>query len=388
MSETKDNLHNWRIKGRYWVRGDGLLVPVIQGGGPANTVQNDKFAFGDDDGSESGHSLDTENTNRTAQEADVTFMFRVQVEETAGGVDNLTAALYAQKNGSGGFLAVPYSATNNGLRLANDTQSRTDDELTTQRLSYSGGTSFQQGRYDDGTGAVGTSAVSLDQDNNGVTDFEFAILIDSANASDNDYWELRVEWVGGADLDGYPTGNYPTVTADIGAAPQTVVLDTAPISATGVVSDIDAPLTTGISTAAMTVTGVTSSATAQPPAQSVVLGTAAITATGVAFEQINQTVKLSTASITATGVASDIDAPITRVMDTAALAIAGVVSTPSATGGPQTVVLSSAALTATGVTTTINAPIAVLFDTAPMTLAGVLFSVSTGGGVTVILDTA
>jgi hypothetical protein len=93
-------------------------------------------AFGDDDNTEALHSLDTENTNRTAQAADVTFMFRVQIEETNGGNEVDGYALYAQKNGTGGFLAVPYSTTNNGLRLNDDTQSRADDESTTERLSY------------------------------------------------------------------------------------------------------------------------------------------------------------------------------------------------------------------------------------------------------------
>jgi len=210
-------MSKWILAGRYWVRvGDGFRLPVIQGGGPANTVQNDVYAFGDDDGSATTHTLDTENTNRDAQAVDVTFMIRIQVEETAGGTDNLTAALFAQKNGTGGFVQVPYSATNNGLRLADDTQSRADDELlTTQRLT-AGGSGYSQGRYDDGTGAVGTSAVSLDADGNGVTEFEFAILIDSANATNGDYWELRVEWTSGTDLDGYPA-SYPTVTANIGA---------------------------------------------------------------------------------------------------------------------------------------------------------------------------
>ena len=120
---------DWVIIGREWVNEKtGQRLNVFAFGGPATTVQNDRYAFGDDDGSESGHTLDTQNTNRTAQVADTTFLIRIEVQETAGGTDNLTAALFAQKNGSGGFVAVPYSATNNGLRLADNTQSRADDD--------------------------------------------------------------------------------------------------------------------------------------------------------------------------------------------------------------------------------------------------------------------
>jgi len=204
----------WILIGRWWYNTEtGQVIAPISGGGPATTVQNDRYAFGDDDGNEAGHSLDTQNTDREAQEADVTFMIRIEVQETAGGTDNLTAGLYAQKNGSGGFALVPYSATNNGLRLANDVNSRADDENTTNRLTGGSGT-FTAGKYDDGTTAVGTSAVGLDNDTAGRTEFEFAILIDSANAINGDYWELRVEWLNGTDLDGYPA-TYPTVTASM-----------------------------------------------------------------------------------------------------------------------------------------------------------------------------
>jgi len=443
MSETKDNLFSWRIEGRWWVRGDGLRLPVIQGGGPAVTVQNDKYAFGDDDGSESGHSLDTENTPRASQVADVTFMFRVQIEETNGGTESSGYTLFAAKNG-GAAAQIPYSSTNNGLRLNDDTQSRTDDENTTQRLSYGGSTGFRAGKYDDGTTSVGTGSFSLDQDNTGVTDLEFALYIDSANASDSDYWDLEVRFSGGGALDGYP-GTLPRLTASISAQPQTVVLDTAPMTIAGVASDIDAPQTTGLNTATLAIAGVTSQVNRTVRLQSgaltlsgvafdyihqtVKLSTAAITLAGVASDilvpaictlstatisvagvalqvnqtvnlstatiavagvtsQINQTVNLSTATLTVTGVPGELDAPISRTMSTAALTFAGVNATVDAGAVGQTIILDTAAITLTGVTTSINAPIAIIFDTAPMTLAGVLFTVSAGGGVIVELETA
>jgi hypothetical protein len=52
-----DPTGKWILTGRYWKRkSDGYLLPVIQGGGPANTVQNNKYAFGDDDNNEATHT--------------------------------------------------------------------------------------------------------------------------------------------------------------------------------------------------------------------------------------------------------------------------------------------------------------------------------------------
>ena len=121
MKDTPTKIKGWRIDGHYWIRdSDGLCLPVIQGGGMAVTIQNDRYAFGDDDNNEATHTLDTENTDRIAQVADVTFMIRIQVQETDAGTDNLTAALFAQKNAIGGFVEVTTVSTN-GIIIANDT---------------------------------------------------------------------------------------------------------------------------------------------------------------------------------------------------------------------------------------------------------------------------
>jgi hypothetical protein len=176
----------------------------------ANTVQRDVYAFGDDDGSESGHTLDTENTNRTAQVGDVTFLIRIGLEENGGKSDDPATALFAQKNGSGGFTEVTTSRTD-GLKIANDTQSRSDDESTTERLTAGTG-DFISGKYDDGQTQQGTTSITLVSD---YTEMEYAIQLDSANATQDDYWELRVEHSDGTDFDSYP-GTYPTVTYDSG----------------------------------------------------------------------------------------------------------------------------------------------------------------------------
>ena len=193
-----DSSGKWILVGRYWIRlSDGLAIPFIQGGGPANTVQN-RFAFGDDDGSESGHTLDTENANRTAQVADVTFLIRIQVEETAGKDDPWDFILRAAKNG-GSYTDVTAARTD-GIRLANDTQSRSDNEVTTERLTAGVG-SWLAGYYDDGTVEDGMGSTLIL--NSQYTDLEFAIEIDSANAANDDYWDLRVYDQNGTALDGY-----------------------------------------------------------------------------------------------------------------------------------------------------------------------------------------
>lgn len=208
--------HNgWLRIGRRWFgvhRGKLFVLPVIAGGTSANTVQNDKYAFGDDDGSESGHSLDTENTPRTAQVPDVTFMFRVQIEETAGKNDPWAFQLYYYKNG--GATAYPVTSSDaqaDGILKANDTQSRSDGEATTERLSYGGSGSWLAGEYDDGTSSEGTGTIGL---NGNYTDIEFAIQGDSTNLSDGDYFDFEVRSTSGGTLDGYPS-TLPRVTFSV-----------------------------------------------------------------------------------------------------------------------------------------------------------------------------
>jgi hypothetical protein len=205
-----DRTGKWLQIGRYWVRlSDGLHLPVIQGGGKAVTVQNARFAFGDDDGSESAHSLDTENTDRASQVADVTFLIRIQIEETGGGDEVQGYSLQADKNSGGTFTEVT-TARADGINIANDTQSRADDEA----------------KYDDGQTQQGTGSLTL---NTQYTDLEFAIQIDSANAVDTDYWEFRVETAGGVSLDSYP-GTLPKVTASILATPEIEEVDNIGVS--------------------------------------------------------------------------------------------------------------------------------------------------------------
>lgn len=212
MMPTKESpeFREWRQQGRYWVRlSDGFKLPIIQGGGKAVVVQRSAWAFGTDNGSESGHSLDTVNVPRTAQVADVSFLIRIGIGETAGGSDNSSFALFAQKNGTGGYTEVTTARTD-GIIIANDTQSRSDDESTTQRLASGSGT-WTAGKYDDGQTQQGTTSISQSSQ---FTEVEFCIQIDSTYAADSDYWDLRVEKADGTDLATY-NGTMPRVTASI-----------------------------------------------------------------------------------------------------------------------------------------------------------------------------
>ena len=213
---------NWKEEGRYWVRlSDGLRLPIIQGGGKAVVVQRAAWAFGTDNGTESGHSLDTANVARTsagsgAQAVDTPFLIRIGIGETAGGTASQGYALFAQKNGSGGYTEVTTARTD-GIRITNDVSGRTDDESTTQRLAAGGGT-FTAGRYDDGQSNQGTGNISMSTQ---YSEVEFCIEIDSANATEGDYWDLRAEVADGTDLASY-SGTMPRVEA--GAAPSALTV--------------------------------------------------------------------------------------------------------------------------------------------------------------------
>jgi hypothetical protein len=222
VSTPKNNsrIDGWNIEGRYWVRkSDGLSIPIIQGGGKAVTGQTANWAFGTDNGSESAHSLDTEGVNRGAQAADTPFLIRLQPNETGGASEAAGYALFAQKNGAGGYTEVTTSRTD-GLRIAANGSSRSDDENTTERLTAGTG-SFTAGKFDDGQTQQATTSITL---NSQYTDLEFCIEIDSANAATDDYWDLRVHFAGGGALDSYST--LPRVTADT-IVPTLVIADVA-----------------------------------------------------------------------------------------------------------------------------------------------------------------
>ena len=212
---------NWLLIGEEWVRlSDGYRLRAIKGGTSANTVMENIWAFGDDDGSESGHSLDTENTARTSQAMDTPFMVRMMARETAGKNDPWSMFIYCSYQGGTWTELSTTSSAGMPAYLTNDASSRADEEATTHRLSDPAGGSFTAGEYDDGTTSVGCGTVSL---NGQYSEWEFCVAIDSTYASGSEDFEFRLEGSGGTDLDSYAGVTYPKATT--AAAPANLTVD-------------------------------------------------------------------------------------------------------------------------------------------------------------------
>jgi len=203
---------NWVQIGRRWVRlSDGFVLPVIQGGTSANTIMENIWAFGTDNGSESGHSLDTENTARTAQNMDENFTIRMMARETAGKNDPWSMYLFCSYNGGAFTLVDTTASAGMPCFVSANVSSRTDDEVTTHRLSNPASGSFTAGYFDDASSSLGTSNVSLSSQ---YSEWEFCVQLDSTYASSSDEFEFRLEGgSGGTDLDSYVGVTYPKATA-------------------------------------------------------------------------------------------------------------------------------------------------------------------------------
>ena len=204
----------WVQRGDHWVRlSDGYQLRAIKGGTSANTVMENIWAFGTDNGSESGHSLDSENTPRTTQAADENFLVRMMARETNNKNDPWAMYIYCSYNGGTWTELSTASSAGMPAFLNNDVSSRADDEETTHRLSDPASGSWTPGLYDDGTGSVGTSTIQL---NGQYSEWEFCVQVDSTYASDTDEFEFRLEGSGGTDLDGGYSGvTFPKVTMSI-----------------------------------------------------------------------------------------------------------------------------------------------------------------------------
>jgi len=92
--------------------------------GSGAVVDQDGFAFGDDDGTESGHTLDTEDTNHSGDLGVKTL--RLQLDATG---DPATAAykLKFQKNGTGGYSDVATVASSSLVPVSIDSSDTTQD---------------------------------------------------------------------------------------------------------------------------------------------------------------------------------------------------------------------------------------------------------------------
>ena len=169
----------------------------------ANFVQAD-FQFYED-GTESGA------TAIGAQGADLIrttanpFMIRIEATNDGGMASNLGGILRAQKNGAGGYVAVPASG-GVGIR-AFVSANIVDNAVTTERLT--GPNAFVAGRYDDL--ATVTSNVNIDNSPQGDSEFLFSVELIDADVNDTDFFDLRL-YDNGAALGTYTVT--PRVTVD------------------------------------------------------------------------------------------------------------------------------------------------------------------------------
>jgi hypothetical protein len=233
--------------GRWWVRiSDGKRVPAIQGGTSANTVMENIWAFGDDDGTESGHSLDTGNAARTAQAPDENFLIRMMARETNSKNDPWAMFCYCSYNGGTWTELSATSSAGMPAFISANVSSRSDEESTTHRLSDPAGGTFTPGEFDDGQTSVGCGTIAL---NGQYSEWEFCVQIDSTYASDSDEFEFRLEGSGGTDLDGAYSGvTYPKATVSIAVTPEPSVDDglTVGESVSASISDMEVSVSDGL----------------------------------------------------------------------------------------------------------------------------------------------
>lgn len=171
----------------------GRRLPIIQGAGMANTVQQD-FWFRNNDGNEATATfMGAQGSDQTIA-VDTIFRLRILIEETAGGTNVVAAGLQYDYNISGSYsdvtgVTTEVQATDEGQGIADDTL------LTTQRLTYSG--TWEDGRYDDD--GVDTTGVSLSSE---FTEFEFSMIVPAAGVNHGDTIDFRLYDAAGA-LDSY-----------------------------------------------------------------------------------------------------------------------------------------------------------------------------------------
>jgi hypothetical protein len=88
--------------------GSGSEAEIIISYGIISELEQEGFAFGDDDGSESGHTLGTQDTNVTASLGTKTL--RMLIDST-NDPESAGFKLKYQKNGSGGYIDVPVGSS-------------------------------------------------------------------------------------------------------------------------------------------------------------------------------------------------------------------------------------------------------------------------------------
>lgn len=207
---------HWLRIGRYWYGFAGLVprrLPVIAGAHNDPTV--DQNAWGEilDDGSETGSTINSEDTvdGGWTQDVDVIFRARIEMVETSGNqVQSRNFQLQFDHN-LVGFVAVGAATPLQAAISADTSWTMTDGEVTTDRLSGSGQTFFSGEYSEDGQ----TATLSVPASNH--SEYEFCLMLDSAQVSNGDTFDLRCILSGSQ---GTPTyGATPTITANAPGAP-------------------------------------------------------------------------------------------------------------------------------------------------------------------------
>jgi trimeric autotransporter adhesin len=222
-------------RARFYVWPDGLILAIIQGGGPATFAQA-AFRGRDDDGSQTAATWkDVANAN-WSQNVDENF--RVRFAVTNGGMTGTLIPQLQYNLGGAGWNNV--TTTSDVVRAVTSTHF-THDDTTTQQISAG---TFTAGRMSATGTATGIAYGAL-----GDTEAEYNLQIRSADVADGNTIQLRVINDATA-LDTYT--NTPTVTVVAGAP--TTDADAGNAPATGTANDAVATVSTGAEAPAATAT--------------------------------------------------------------------------------------------------------------------------------------
>lgn len=164
--------------------------------------RQDGFAFGNP-GTESGHTLDTEDTNRTVQEdgnGNYAFFLRIQLWQDITNADqNLTQTfkLKAQRNGTGGYTDVTASSSYVQVVANGDI---TDGGATSERLTAPSSGTWLNGEIDEGDGTW--DSITWTQATVQYTELLISLQIIDADMNADDYLDFRVYYTSDTALNG------------------------------------------------------------------------------------------------------------------------------------------------------------------------------------------
>jgi len=140
-----------------------------------------------------------------AIDADTIFHLRIGAVETNNKVDSSGYDLYVNYNG-GGYVLIGASSV---IQYANG--AHTDGGATTQRLGSAGG-AWVNGEYSE-DGTVATKTLKAQE-----TEFQFALMFDSAQAVDQETCLFQLYRTGGTQIESYTIT--PTITVNVAVAPK------------------------------------------------------------------------------------------------------------------------------------------------------------------------